>query len=58
MYIALKANRLDLLGKNYEDIVTLTMLRGVLSDLTTDISNLCFNPNFETIKEKYFKETI
>jgi hypothetical protein len=34
------------------------MLKGVLTDFSNDISNLCFNPQFDSIKEKYFKETL
>ena len=34
------------------------MIRGVLTDFTTDINGLCFNPNFNNIKAGYFNDNI
>ena len=57
-YIATKANRMDIFGKNDLDRVRIVMLKGVLTDIQSIGMGLCFQPDFEESKISILKEKI
>jgi len=43
MYLIHKSNRLDLLGSNMDEMIHITQLRGVLTDLHNNLNKVAFN---------------
>eukprot|EP01017_Pseudomicrothorax_dubius_P031019 TRINITY_DN3916_c0_g1_i3.p1 TRINITY_DN3916_c0_g1~~TRINITY_DN3916_c0_g1_i3.p1 ORF type:complete len:218 (+),score=54.31 TRINITY_DN3916_c0_g1_i3:38-691(+) len=57
-HIALKVKRYDLLGKSPEDVVFLRTVKGVVTDLSNDVLQYCFNPEAESIVHKFLNDKV
>lgn len=58
LYIIRKSGKNELLGTNLLEETKVRELIGVLEDIFRQIISLCFNPQFETIKEQKFNEDL
>jgi len=50
MHLIHKSNRLDLLGSNNDEMVHITQLRGVLTDLQNNLAKVAFNKDGDVAK--------
>jgi len=58
VYVCLKADRPDLLGKTGRAKVQLAELKGVYTDMMTDFMGLVFNKEFATVKDKTLTDKV